>query len=284
MKLADSVFELYKNVSCSLPDDVVEGLRKAENKEKGLAKNIINGILANIQLAKESSLPICQDTGVPVFYVNYNGSQKEIKEAIISATRKATEKNFLRPNAVDPITGENTGNNIGENFPVVYFHHWDNDFLRIELMLKGGGSENIGMLYSLPDSNLNAGRDVNGIKKCVIDAMFKAQGKGCSPNIVGVGIGGSKTAAMALAKRQLLRKVDDVNDDKDLAGIEEELFEKLNKLGIGPMGLGGGATVLGVKAAKQHRHPASFFVAVSFMCWACRRGSLIVKGNKIKIE
>lgn len=279
MRLVDSIVELYKKVSTELPEDVVKALKKAKDKEKNnLAINILDGILENIELAKNKALPICQDTGIPIFYVNYNkGSQNELRKAIIEATKIATEKNYLRPNAVDPITGKNSGDNIGENFPMVHFHEWDKDCLEINLMLKGGGSENIGMVYSLPDSSLNAGRDIDGIKKCVIDAMFRAQGNGCSPNILGIGIGGSKSGAMALAKKQLLRKVDDVNEDKELAQMENGLYEKLNMLGIGPMGLGGNVTVLGVKIGKQHRHPASFFVAVSFMCWACRRGKIIIK-------
>lgn len=278
MRLADSVFELYKKVSCVLPDDVV-GKIKESKEDNVAAQNIIDGILTNIQLAKDKGLPICQDTGVPVFYVNYSGSQKEIREAIIIATKKATEENLLRPNAVDSLTGENTGSNS----PKIFFNEWDKESLEIDLMLKGGGSENIGRVYSLPDSSLNAGRDVSGIKKCVIDSMFKAQGKGCSPNILGVGIGGMKSDAMALAQKQLLRKVDDVNEDNELAEIEKDLYSKLNELGIGPMGLGGELTALAVKVAKQDRHPASFFVAVSFMCWACRRGKLIVNGDKIEI-
>lgn len=270
MKLIKDIVELYRKVSAELPDDVVEKLKKV--KEKGLAADVLKSILDNVKLAKEKGLPICQDTGVPVFYVNYHdGKQKEFVKAINEATRIATEKGYLRQNAVDPITGENIG-----NIPRIYFHHWDKDFLEINLMLKGAGSENVGMIYSLPDHSLDAERDVNGIKKCVIDAMFKAQGNGCSPNILGVGVGGSKTSAMELAKKQLLRKLDDVNEDKVLAKIEEELYDELNKLGIGPMGLGGNTTVLGVKIGKQMRHPASFFVAVSFMCWACRRGSLII--------
>ena len=278
-QLVNSILGLYKKVSSELPEDVVKSLEDAKGKEKNpTATNILKGVLENIELAKKNSLPLCQDTGVPIFYVNYSkGNQKEFKKAIIEATKIATQKNYLRPNAVDAVIGRNSGNNVGENIPVIYFNQWDKDFVKIELMLKGGGSENIGIMYSLPDSSLNAGRDIEGIKKCVIDAMFKAQGKGCSPNIIGVGIGGTKAMAMVLAEKQLLRKVDDANEDKELAQMENDLYEKLNKLGIGPMGLGGNITVLGVKIGKQHRHPASFFVAVSFMCWACRRGRIIIK-------
>ncbi len=271
MDLTKAIVELYRKASSELPDDVVAALKKVH--EKGLASDILKIILKNTSLAKEKKLPICQDSGIPVFYVNYHdGKQKDFVKAIYDGTKIATSKNYLRPNAVDPITGENVG-----NVPLLYFHHWDKDFLQIDLILKGGGSENVGAVYSLPDLSLNASRDIAGIKKCVIDAMFKAQGNGCSPNILGVGIGGSKSSAMALAKKQLLRKLDEVNDDEVLAKMENELYSDLNKLGIGPMGLGGNTTVLGVKIGKQLRHPASFFVAISFMCWACRRQSLIIK-------
>ena len=284
MELVNAVVELYKKASTELPEDIVKAIKKAKENNK-IALDILNDILKNIKLAKQGKKPICQDTGTPIFYVYYSKkfSQKELRESIIEATKIAAKEIPLRPNAVDPIENKNTGNNVGIGIPIINFEEWDNDFLKIDLMLKGGGSENVSMEYNLPDNSINAGRDIEGIKKCVIDAMFKAQGKGCSPNILGVGIGGTKDMAIKLAKKQLFRRLDDNNKDKRLDKTEKELLVAINDLGIGPLGLGGKTTALGVKIGKMHRHPACFFVAVSFMCWACRRKSLIYNSG-VKIE
>ena len=286
MGLTNAITELYRKAATELPNDITLALKNSLNNEDNNAKNILNDILKNIELAKQQQKPICQDTGTPIFYVNYNRkfSQKELRGSIIEATKQATKIVPLRPNAVDPLTGKNSGDNTGINIPVIHFNEWNKDFLEISLMLKGGGSENISQEYKLPNSSLQAGRDINGIKKCIIDAMFKAQGKGCSPNIIGVGIGGTKDVAISLAKKQLLRKLDDKNNDEQLMEIENDMLDKVNKLGIGPIGLGGKTTALDVKIAKQHRHPASFFIAVSFMCWACRRKTLIFREKGFEIE
>ncbi|MBL7054396.1 fumarate hydratase [Candidatus Woesearchaeota archaeon] len=288
LSLTNSIVELYKKTATELPQDIQDSIIKAKEKEEktSIAFYILNSITDNIKIAEKGSIPLCQDTGTPIFYIYHNNdiSQKELKKAITEATKIATEKIPLRPNAVDPLTNENSKNNTGINFPVMHFEEHNEDFLKLDLMLKGGGSENIGMLYKLPDTGLNAGRDIDGIKKCVVDAVFKAQGKGCSPTIVGIGVGGSADECMKLAKKQFFRKLDDKNRNETLNNLEIGLLEKLNKLEIGPMGLGGKTTVLGVKAAIQHRHPASFFVAVAFTCWACRRYRLIIKDNKKIIE
>ncbi len=262
------VFELYRKASTELPSDVIEGLERAKENEKGRSKDILEKILENVSIAKRNSKPICQDTGIPIFYVKNDGkqSEKEIGEIIDKATKKATDEIPLRPNAIDSVSGKVSGNK-----PVIHFEESDN--FGIDLLMKGGGSENVSRIYSLPDSELKADRDIEGVRKCVLDAVMKAQGKACPPYILGIATGGSLEEVAHLSKRQLLRKLNDENDDSELEIFENEMLQEINKLGIGPSGLGGKTTALGVKVTKSLRHPASFFVGVSFGCWALRRAS-----------
>ncbi len=279
LKLIDGIVELYKKAATSLPPDVESVIIDSANKEEAdsSSSNSLKIIGENIRMSRREMTPICQDTGIPIFFVQVpkGVSQREIKDIIYDATRKATDVIPLRPNAVDPVSGINSGNNTGEGFPVIYFDESENDTLRIDLILKGGGSENIGMTYKLPDKRLNAQRNLDGVRKCVIDAVFNAQGRACPPYIVGVGIGATKDQVALLSKKQLLRKINDRNISDDLAALESSLTEETNRLGIGPMGFGGVTTVLGVKAASNHRHPATYLVDVSFSCWASRRGTLL---------
>lgn len=263
--LIKDLIELYRKTATELPEDILKAL-KASGGEN------IKDLIKNAKLAKEESKPICQDTGTPIFYVQYDKrfSQKELREKIIEATRKATISIPLRPNSVDVIKDKNTGDNVGEFFPLIYFEEIEKGLV-IDLMLKGGGSENVGVMYKLPDSSLKADRNLDGVKKCVLDAVFKAQGKACPPYIIGVAIGGSKDMVSFLSKKQLLKKIDDKGD---FYKLEKELKEEINKLGIGSLGLGGKTTCLGVKIKAAARHPASYFVDVSFCCWVCRRGKL----------
>jgi fumarate hydratase class I len=209
-------------------------------------------------------------------------SQEQVQSNILRATREATKKAYLRPNAVDPVTGKNSGDNTGAGMPVVHFHEWKRQSLVCDLMLKGGGSENVSALYSVPHAPTGAGRDIEGVRRIVIDAVFQAQGKGCAPGVIGVGIGGDRATCMMEAKEQLFRLLDDKNPDATLSKLEKRLMKELNELGIGPMGFGGNTTALGVKVGKRHRLPASFFVAVAYLCWAARRSSVTItqKGAK----
>lgn len=288
MELTKAVVELYRKASSELPDDIVIAIRKAKNneKKKSIASSVLDAVLKNIDLAKNNSKPICEDSGMPALYVYYNKnySMDELKKIIFKATAIATKKNYLRENAVNSLTNKNTKTGFGSNIPIINFNEWNNEFLEIDLMLKGGGSENVSMQYSLPNIKLKANRDLEGVKKCVIDAVKKAQGFGCAPGIIGIGIGGDRASSYNLAKKQLFRKLDDKNNDKLLEKLEDDLYKKLNLLGIGPMGLGGKTTVLGVKAASIDRIPASFFVSVAYMCWACRRKSLVYGNGKIMIK
>lgn len=279
LKLRDGIIELYKKVATSLPPDIEEALKHAHSHETegSTAQSTLGIILENITLARETARPICQDTGMPVFFVKVPSglSQIELRNTIIEATRIATEKIPLRPNAVDIISDKNSGDNTGIGYPVIYFEETASSTLSIDLMLKGGGSENTGQIYKLPIQELHAQRDFEGIRTCVIDTVQKAQGRGCPPYILGVGIGASKDQVTRLAKEQLMRKLTDVNSIEKLKKFEKRLFNEINELGIGPMGLGGNTSVLGVKIGVNHRHPASYFVDVSVGCWATRRGRLI---------
>lgn len=279
LKLRDGIVELYRKVATSLPPDVEEALRYWLSLENGgsPAEKSLSVILENVRLARETARPLCQDTGVPVFYVKVplGLSQHDLKETILEATRISTEKIPLRSNAVDVLTEVNSGDNTGPRFPIIYLEETPGNTLTIDLMLKGGGCENVGQIYKLPDEDLAAQRDLNGVRKCVLDAVWKAQGKGCPPYVVGVGIGASKDQVTKLAKEQLMRKLPDSNKIEELQGVENGLVKEINGLGIGPQGLGGKTTALGVKIGVNHRHPASYFVDISVGCWAHRRGRLI---------
>jgi fumarate hydratase class I len=278
--------ELITRVSTDLPSDVENKLQKQMEKEApgSPARATLKTILENIDIARENKLPICQDTGALIFYINYpegKYNEKNFYDAILSATREVTKNSILRPNAVDSLTGKNSGDNTGYGSPYINFHQWDKDYIEVKLMLKGGGSENCGTQYKLPDGILKAGRNPEGVKKCVIDAVYQAQGQGCAPGIIGVAIGGNRDSAYKLSKEVLFRKLDEKNDNPELALLEEELYNELNSLNIGPMGLGGKTTVLGVKIGNLHRLPACYFVSISYMCWACRRHTMIIRGDEV---
>ena len=276
--------ELIRRASTSLPAKVEQKLRACAEAEGDTAAGAtLKQMLDNAAQAAEASTPICQDTGTPIFYVDYGPDhrQQAITEAIKAAAVAATGKYYLRPNAVDSVTGKNSGNNLGEGFPYIHFHEMDDSGLRVRLMLKGGGSENVSAQYRLPDSRIHAGRDLEGVRRCVVDAVFEAQGKGCAPGTLGVGIGGDRASSYVEAKEQLFRDLDDKNSDPELAALEQRLYGEVNELGIGPMGFGGKTTVLGVKIGTRHRVPASYFVSVAYMCWANRRASMTIKGEEV---
>ena len=250
------------------------------------AQGALQTILENVGMSRETSRPICQDTGTPVFYVWYpqGMSQRRMREQITEAVRIATERTYLRPNAVAALSGKNSGDNTGVDFPSVHFDEWEHDYLKIGLMLKGGGSENCGRQYSVPSPEFPASRDIKGVRKAILDAAFQAQGLGCAPGILGVGVGGDRASSMVKAKEQFFRPLADHNPDPELDKMEKQLHQEINELGIGPMGFGGKTTVLGVKIAELHRVPASFFVSVAYMCWADRRKIMTVKDGKVTIE
>lgn len=278
LKLRDAIVELYRKAATSLPSDIEAALKYAYvmEKEGTNAKAALSAILENIKIARRTKRPICQDTGIPVFFIKVpvGLSHLELKKEIISATKIATKKIPLRANAVDILTDKNSGDNTGIGFPIIYFEQTKKKTLTIDLMLKGSGCENVGQLYKLPVEELKAERDLEGVRKCMLDTVYKAQGKGCPPYIIGVGIGGAKDQVTMLAKEQLLRNLKDTNKHVVLSELEKRLLKDINQLGIGPLGLGGKTTVIGIKIGVNHRHPASYFVDVSVSCWADRRARL----------
>jgi fumarate hydratase class I len=272
--LFETVLELIRRTSTILPDDVVRAVTAARKQEVegSNAEVALDVIGCNIGLARESSLPLCQDTGTILFFVHTPVGYDQIafEETATEAVRTATKKGYLRQNSVDSITGKNTGDNTGPGSPVFHFHQWRKPYVEVRLMLKGGGCENMNVQYSLPDPRFGA-RDLRGVENAILDAVLQAQGQGCGPGILGVCIGGDRGTGYAYAKEQLLRMLDDTNPDPALAGLEKRVVEKANQSGIGPMGFGGKTTLLACKIGAQNRLPASFFVSIAYMCWAYRR-------------
>jgi len=275
-------FKLLQLAVIELPQDVKKALQQAYRKEESEAGKIqLKAILDNVELAEKAHTPVCQDTGVIIFYVKMGGQVKgldKIENALRSATVRATREVPLRPNAVDPFTQKNTGDNTGRFLPFIHWEIVPGDSLEITVMPKGGGSENVCAL-----GMLSPGMGVNGLKKFVVDTVINAGAQPCPPTILGVATGGGADIAMKLAKAALLRPLDQPNPNPDLAKLEEELYEAANSTGIGPMGLGGKITVLGVKVDYAHRHPASYPAAVAVQCWAARRASARIHSDG-KIE
>ncbi len=285
--LTDKILELIRRTSSSLPADVEARLKASIEKEEpgSAARGALETIMKNIELSRQNSTPICQDTGTPIFYVYYpeGWSTRKLREQVRTALAEATKRSYMRPNAVDAIYDKNSGNNLGgDDFPYIHFEEVDtNQPLMIELMLKGGGCENVGAQYSLPNNELGAGRDLAGVRKVVLDAVQKAQGQGCAPGILGVAIGGDRGSSYVKSKEVLFDQLGERNADPELASLEERLTQEANTMGIGPMGFGGKTTVIDTKITGLHRLPASYFVSVSYMCWAYRRRKMTVKGDEI---
>src|SRR6185312_3671955 len=227
-------------------------------------------------LAVDHEGAICQDTGMPTFEVKVpvGANQIAMRQQIKEAVAEATKRGKLRPNSVDSITGENSGNNLGPGTPIIHFDQWEEPDIEIKLILKGGGCENTNAQYSLPtelDHLGRADRTLDGVRKCILHAVWKAQGKGCAPGAVGVCIGGDRTSGYLHAKEQLFRTLDDTNPDPRLAAVEDAVMDAANQLTVGPMGFGGKTSLIGCKIGALNRLPASFFVSIAYDCWAFRR-------------
>jgi fumarate hydratase class I len=284
--LRANLLELIRRTSAELPDDVFRVVDRggAEEQAGTAGKYAMDIITKNIDLAKRKSQPLCQDTGSILFFVKapVGFDQMAFEAAAKAAVAEATAKGYLRQNSVDSVTGKNSGNNLGPGSPSLHFHQHRGTRLEVRLILKGGGCENVGAQYSLPDTRLGANRDLDGVRKAILDAVVQAQGRGCSPGILGVCIGGDRATGYLFSKEQLLRTLQDVNPDPALAALEQEIVASANRLGIGPMGFGGKTTLLGCKIGVLNRLPASFFVSISYMCWAYRRqGFLLADPGKI---
>ena len=303
----DRLVALIRETSASIPDDVLAALRRAKRRETrgSSAAVVLQTILDNCALAAEKGTPLCQDTGTLTFFVDERLRRRVTPELLKKAVARATALGCLRRNTIDAVTGRSFDGNCAVGAPVV--HYVDNRKKEdgrgkkcgVTLLMKGGGSENMSRQYSLPDAALGAGRDLDGVRRCVLDAVQKIQGYGCAPGILGVCIGGDRATGFEVAKEQLLRTLDEGEKgkgkrkkeegrsaDDSLLRLEGRLLKEANRLGIGPMGLGGKTTLLGVKVAVRTRVPASFFVTVAYMCWACRRRTIEVKeeGRRKKEE
>jgi fumarate hydratase class I len=287
--LSKDILELIRRTSTDLPADVETRLIAARDNEASgsAARSAMDTILANVEMTRRDSTPICQDTGTPIFFVNIpdGWNPRELRSWIRDAVAEATRLTYLRPNAVDSLNGRNTGNNLGsKHFPTIHFEESDSETLTIDLILKGGGCENVGAQYSLPDDHLKAGRDLEGVRRVALDAVNRAQGEGCAPGFLGIAIGGDRGTGFIASKEVLLHKTDEKNPDPQLAALEEKITGEANQLGIGPMGFGGASTILGTRVTSEHRLPASYFVTVSYMCWAFRRRRMTVDGDQITYQ
>jgi len=282
----DSVLQLIVRTSTDLPPDVRAAMKIARSAEPEAtrASQALTIIAQNIDLAADGEGAICQDTGMPTFEIkvpvgaNQIWMRQQIREAVAEATRRGK----LRPNSVDSITGKNSGDNLGPGTPIIHFDQWDKDQIEIKLILKGGGCENTNAQYSVPVELPHLGRadrNLDGVKKCILHAVWQAQGKGCAPGAVGVCIGGDRTSGYLHAKEQLFRTLDDVNPDARLAELEASIMSSVNSLEIGAMGFGGKVTLIGCKIAALNRLPASFFVSVAYDCWAFRRLGVLLDSS-----
>jgi fumarate hydratase, class I len=274
----DSMVQLITRTSTDLPPDVraAMGTALATEAPATRAGQALTIIAQNVDQAESCEGPICQDTGMPTFEIKVpvGANQIWMKQQIENAIAEATARGKLRPNSVDSITGENSGNNLGPGTPIVHFEQWERDDIEVKLILKGGGCENTNAQYALPadlDHLGRADRTLDGVRKCILHAVWKAQGKGCSPGAVGVCIGGDRTSGYLHAKEQLFRTLDDTNPDPRLAAIENVVMDAANQLTVGPMGFGGKTSLIGCKIGALNRLPASFFVSVAYDCWAFRR-------------
>ncbi len=275
--MIEAIVEAIKLAETRLPEDTVKALEKAYHEEQNeLAKTQLGAILENIKIAEKEKLPMCQDTGLQTFFVEVGYDfpmLRELEAAIKEAVRTATEKVPLRPNAVHPFLNKNSGDNTGRFVPYIHWSFVEGDSATIHIVPKGGGSENMSGLYMLPP-----GVGIEGIKKTVIEHIFRSGGKPCPPTVIGVGIGGGADIALILAKKAaVLRPVGSRHNEKFVAELEEELYQMANKLGIGPMGLGGKTTVLDVHIEYAHRHPATLPVGIVTQCWANRRAKVVIK-------
>jgi fumarate hydratase class I len=288
----DSVLSLVVRTSTDLPPDVRAAMKVAMAQEQAgtQSSQALTVIAQNIDLAADSEGAICQDTGMPTFEVKtpVGVNQIVLKTQIREAVSEATRRGKLRPNSVDSLTGDNSGTNLGPGTPIIHFEQWENDDeIEVKLILKGGGCENMNAQYSLPTELTGLGRadrSIEGVRKCILHAVWHAQGKGCAPGAIGVCIGGDRTSGYVQAKEQLFRTLDDVNPDPRLAELEASIMGEVNKLGIGAMGFGGRVSLIGCKVGALNRLPASFFVSVAYDCWAYRRLGIVLDAKSGDIK
>ncbi len=266
--IEDVVVEMMRKAVTKLPSDVEEALVRAyETETDEVPKTQLKTILDNIRMAEEGTTPICQDTGVQIFFVRTGTVETgDVVESIGRGVARATGEVPLRPNTVHPISRKNHKDNRGVNMPYINLLASPKPYLELTVMPKGAGSENMSAMAMLTPS-----QGLKGIKRFALDTLVRAGGKPCPPIIIGMGIGGSADISIHIAKESLLRPLGQHHHEPEIAALEEELFEALNTIGIGPMGLGGKTTLLGLNIEYAHCHTASLPVAINIQCWAARR-------------
>lgn len=267
--LVDTVVKILRRAETELDDDVIKALRAAyETEENKMAKTNLENILKNIEVSKEDQVPMCQDTGLPVFFVELGKRSSfdfDLNKAIRDGVVRATREIPIRPNSVHPLTRKNSGDNTGMHMPLINTEIVEGDGLKLTVMPKGAGAENLSALKMfLPGEG-------DQIPHFVAQLVKNAGGKPCPPVFIGVGIGSTFDGAAKLSKKALLRDVTQMND------YEKEILGKVNKLGTGPMGMGGKSTALAVLVEMGHCHTASLPVAVNLQCWANRRASATLR-------
>lgn len=279
----DILTELVHRTTSDLPRDAEQALATAASAEATGSRSamLLEALAENTRLARAQGSPLCQDTGTLTFFfdVPQGYDTLSLENAAKKAVAAATTIGWLRKNTIDSLSGRSIDDNVADGAPVCHFEQSDRDDVEVWLLQKGGGSENMSRQYSLPDSVIGAGRDLDGVRKCLLDAVWRTQGFGCAPGVLGVCIGADRAEGFLQAKKQLLRPLDDVSDNPQLAELERRVLAEANSLGIGPMGMGGKTTLLGVKVTSRTRLPASFFVTVAYLCWACRRRGIVVDAN-----
>ena len=285
MEVEKRIAALIQKTSSSLSEDVLAALRAAADREsKGSSADmVLRTLLQNAELAERNGTPMCQDTGTLTFFIDER-LRKSVTPAVVKrAVAYATEMGWLRRNTIDSVSGASVDTNVCDGAPVIHYviSASAGALPTVTLLMKGGGSENMSRQYSLPDASIGAGRDLEGVRRCVLDAVQKAQGYGCAPGILGVCVGGDRASGFEEAKHQLLRSLCDKNSSAELNELENRLLKEANSLGIGPMGLGGKTTLLGVKIGSRPRVPASFFVTVAYMCWALRRRTITFSAEDV---
>ena len=276
-------FNLMKKAATVLPDNAIKVIKTAyENEKSETGKSQLGAIIKNFESGAQLCIPMCQDTGIHIYYVEIGvdcpiDDLGKIEEALTSASRRATKEVPMRPNAVDPF-GSNSGDNTGRHIPWVNWDVIPGDKIKITAFPKGGGSENMSTVKML-----KPGVGIKGVMKEVVDWMIQAGGQPCPPTVVGVAIGGGADIAIKLAKKQLMRPIGEPHPQKEVAEIEKKLLKAINNTGIGPMGLGGKTTALAVHMDYAHRHPASLPMAISVQCWAARQSAAEISADgKVK--
>jgi fumarate hydratase class I len=286
MNWTDTLADLIRRTTSDLPSDVESALLSAAASEplQSQAALLLRSLVDNTALARQQATPLCQDTGTLTFFwrVPRGTDTQALEHAAREAVVAATARGWLRRNTIETLSGRSVDTNVAEGWPACHFEQVDGGAVEVWLMQKGGGSENMSAQFSLPDETMDAGRDLEGVRKCLLQTVWRAQGFGCAPGVLGICVGSDRAEGFLVAKRQLLRPLGDVSPVPEVAVLERRVLDEANRLGIGPMGMGGKTTLLGVKIAVRPRLPASYFVTVAYMCWACRRRGVRAVDGRIE--